>query len=366
MFLKELHIENYKNLPSLRVDFTHKFNFFTGLNGAGKTNLLDSIHYLSFGRSYFHRTDSFNIRHNEEYFLIKGFFNKSSKYFQLYCAYKKNHRKVIKKNDIEYDRLADHIGEFPVVMITPYDIDLISGGSEERRKFLDVIMSQLDSLFLDNLIRYHRILKQRNARLQSMYEQRINEISLISLYDVQLAELGTKIYEARTAFMDTFNLLFKKYYLLISDDREVVNLKYESQLNNQTLEKMLKDDFRRDLAAQHTCSGIHKDDIEFIIDGHPLKKFGSQGQQKSFLLALKFAQFDVIRAKKGLSPLLLLDDIFDRLDEDRIQRLMSIISGDEFGQVFVTDTSESRVRRIFNEIGSEISIFPVSDGQIKN
>jgi DNA replication and repair protein RecF len=364
LFLRELHIENFKNLLNVRFKVDRRFIFLTGLNGAGKTNILDSIHYMSFGKSYFHKTESNNVNHECEYFNIKGALEKKGEINQVFCAYLRNQKKVIRKNDVEYDRLADLIGEFPVVIITPYDIDMINDGSEERRKFLDVILSQINAAYLEDLITYHRVLKQRNARLELMYEQGLSDEGLIGIYDRQLAELGEKLYEGRKEFLIEFTVVFKNYYSILSDDQETPALDYVSQLNENRLADLLDRGFRKDLATGRTNSGIHKDDINFSISGHPLKKFGSQGQQKSFLLALKFAQYEVIKKHKGFRPILLLDDIFDRLDEKRIFRLMSIITGDGFGQAFVTDTSSNRIRQIFSENLEEIQIIDIAEGKV--
>jgi DNA replication and repair protein RecF len=364
LFLRELHIENLKNLLKLDLKFDHRFVFLTGLNGAGKTNILDSIHYMSFGKSYFNKTESHNINHDCEYFNIKGVFERNGEIERIFCAYLRNQKKVIKRNDIEYQRLADLVGEFPVVIITPYDIDMINNGSEERRKFLDIILSQVNNGYLEDLIGYHRVLKQRNSRLELMNEQGLYDEGLISVYNQQLAEYGEKLYISRKLFLVEFVEIFNKYYKLISNEAELPLIEYESQLNEDRLAELLVRGFRKDIATSRTNAGIHKDDLIFIISGYPLKKFGSQGQQKSFLLSLKFAQYEMIKKYKGFYPILLLDDIFDRLDEKRIVQLMKIITCDDFGQVFVTDTSSSRIQHIFSERQEEIQIIKVSAGKI--
>jgi DNA replication and repair protein RecF len=362
--LKELHIQNFKNIKSVHLDFDSKYVFFIGDNGMGKTNLLDAIHYLSLGRSYFNVIENQNVNHDETFFNLKGVFSKETKPDTIFIAYVRNHRKNIKKNGTVYEKFSAHLGQYPVVIVTPYDIDLIIGGNEERRRFIDIISAQVDRNYFEHLSKYNHSLKQRNAQLKMMNERNQAEHSLIAVYDELLDYHGHEIYNYRKEFFVYFHEHFNKFYKAVSGDMEKVEIVYKSQLSNGQLLKQLKDGFRKDLMLQRTNFGIHKDEIDFLINDYPLKKFGSQGQQKSFLMALKLSQFQVILDKKNIPPILLLDDIFDRLDENRVSNLLDIIAKGPFGQVFITDTSEGSIRDIFGRISITGQLFRIENGQL--
>ena len=357
MYLKKLTLTNFKNYSQSDFLFSEKINCFVGNNGAGKTNLLDAIHYLSFCKSYFNPADNQNIRHHEDFFAIHGScIRNDGKTDQLQCIQKRNHRKKFLVNKKEYDRLADHIGEYPLVMISPYDRDLINDGSELRRKYIDSVISQFDRLYLDDLIAYHKALFQRNALLKTFHERNSFDRTSLESWDEQLIVHGSSIYTKRKAFLDQFISIFSHYYGFITCSDENVGIAYQSQLEENDFRNLLKESLERDRAAQYTTAGIHKDDLDFRIGGYPVKKFGSQGQQKSFVVAIKLAQFDYTRNIKGYKPLLLLDDIFDKLDDLRVHQLIRLVSENNFGQVFITDTSEERMRKIFDNISIEHKI----------
>jgi DNA replication and repair protein RecF len=360
MYLRKLSVTNFKSYIQDEFVFSDKINCFVGNNGVGKTNLLDAIHYLSFCKSYFNPLDSQNIRHNEDFFVVNGtcITNENSA-DQFQVIQKRNHRKKMVVNKKEYDRLADHIGRFPLVMISPYDRDLINDGSEQRRKYIDSVISQFDRLYLDDLISYQKVLNQRNILLKTFAEKNFFDVSQLEIWDEQLITSGRKIYEKRKVFLEKFVPVFRHYFSFISGAEENVDIKYVSQLAENDFSQILKDALQRDKAAQFTTCGIHKDDLELLISGYPVKKFGSQGQQKSFVIAIKLAQFDYTSSIKGYKPVILLDDVFDKLDDMRVEQLINLVSENNFGQVFITDTSEDRIRRIFDKIPIDHKIFTI-------
>src|ERR1700733_4834177 len=356
MYLQQLSVINFKNYAEARLELSPGVNAFTGNNGAGKTNLLDAIHYLSLCKSYFNPIDSQQIKQGADFFIITGNFNKNGNNEAVACS--------VKRNKKDYQRLADHIGLFPLVMVSPYDISIIIEGSEERRKFIDNVMSQTDNSYLDELISYNKVLINRNALLKQIADTGRYDPTLMEVYDVQLIASGNKLFEKRKAFMESFTEIFNKHYSYLSDDAEQVELSYESQLLTDDFASLLKRNIERDRILERTSAGIHKDDLLFTIHGMPMKKFGSQGQQKSFLISLKLAQYSFLYQQNGFKPILLLDDIFDKLDDLRITKLMQMISNHDFGQVFITDTNVSRVKNIFGEIGVDIKLFKVKGGEI--
>ncbi|NVO01449.1 MAG: DNA replication/repair protein RecF [Bacteroidetes bacterium] len=360
MYLRQLSVINFKNYAEKELDFCTKINCFVGNNGVGKTNLLDAIYYLSFCKSYFNSIDSQNISHGEDFFVIQGVYTSSNdeeKTDEIYCAQKRNHRKVFKINKKEYERLADHIGLFPLVMISPADSDLIYDGSEHRRKFLDSAISQFDKAYLDNLINYNKVVSQRNALLKKFYELKSFDKASLEIWDEQMIKYGQRIYDKRVHFLTEFLPLFRNYYKLISNSRENVDIIYDSQLNENPFETVLNKAIDKDRILQYSTAGPHKDDLSFKIDDFPAKKFGSQGQQKSFIIALKLAQFDYIKSLKGYKPILLFDDIFDKLDNLRVEQLMKLVSDNNYGQVFITDTQEERIKHVFDKIDTDCKIF---------
>jgi len=366
MWLKQLSVLNFKNYTESFLDFLPQVNAFAGPNGAGKTNLLDAIHYLALCKSYFNPIDSQHIKKGLDWFMVQGTFEKGDIPDVIACSLKRNQKKQFKKNKKDYTRLADHIGQFPIVMISPNDTSIIIEGSEERRKFIDNVISQTDNLYLDLLIQYNKILLQRNTLLKQVREKGILDLGLLDVFNLQLVEAGERIFERRTQFMTEFLPEFQRYYQYLSTEAEVVSLSYESPLKDSDMETLLRVNFEKDRVLERTSQGIHKDDLIFTIhDGMPLKKFGSQGQQKSFLIALKLAQYSYLRTKKNTKPLLLLDDIFDKLDEYRTRKLMKLVSDDEFGQIFLTDTDGERITRIFDEIAQPIRIFDIKGGAVE-
>jgi DNA replication and repair protein RecF len=364
MYLQQLSVINFKNYAEARLELSPGVNAFTGNNGAGKTNLLDAIHYLSLCKSYFNPIDTQQIKQGADFFIVNGTFIKGEQTDTVACSVKRNQKKQFKRNKKDYQRLADHIGLFPLVMVSPYDVSIIIEGSEERRRFVDNVISQTDNQYLDELIAYNKILINRNAVLKRMNESGRFDISLLEVFDEQLVALGVRIFEKRKAFMDVFTPIFNEHYRFISGEAEQVELIYESQLLNDSFSDLLLKYADRDRVLQRTSAGIHRDDLLFSIHGMPMKKFGSQGQQKSFLIALKLAQYTFLDKQKGFKPLLLLDDIFDKLDELRVTKLMQMVSDHNFGQVFITDTSEQRVAGVLNGIDINYKLFGVTGGEV--
>jgi DNA replication and repair protein RecF len=364
MYLQHLSVINFKNYAEAELTFSEGVNVFTGNNGAGKTNLLDAIHYLSLCKSYFNPIDSQQIKQGAEFFIITGNFNKNDQPEAVACSVKRNQKKQFKRNKKDYQRLADHIGLFPLVMVSPYDISIIIEGSEERRKFIDNVISQTDNAYLDELIIYNKVLLNRNAMLKLIADTGRYDPSLMEVLDEQLTVSGMRIFEKRKAFMESYTEIFNNHYRFISDNAEEVALIYESQLLQDDFAGLLKKSIEKDRVLERTTVGIHKDDLQFAIHGMPMKKFGSQGQQKSFLIALKLAQYSFLYKQNGFKPILLLDDIFDKLDDQRVTKLMQMISNHNFGQVFITDTNVNRVKNVFTEIGVDINLFKVKGGEI--
>jgi DNA replication and repair protein RecF len=364
MYLQQLSFLNFKNYAEAELMLSDGVNAFVGNNGAGKTNLLDAVHYLSLCKSYFNPIDSQQIKQGADFFMINGIFEKNGNKEVVACGLKRNQKKQFKRNKKDYQRLADHIGLLPLVMISPYDISIIIEGSEDRRKFIDNVISQTDNRYLDELIAYNKFLANRNAMLKIIADTGRYDPELLAVLDEQLTASGNRIFQKRREFMESFTPIFNQHYSFISNGAEQVELAYESQLLNDSLAGLLKKNIERDRALERTTSGIHKDDLLFNIHGMPMKKFGSQGQQKSFLIALKLAQYTFLTQKNGFKPLLLLDDIFDKLDEGRVTKLMQMVSNNDFGQVLLTDTSISRVRDIFEAISVDVKLFKVAEGNI--
>jgi len=365
MYLQHLILNNFKNYPEAKLDFSEKINCFVGNNAAGKTNILDAIYYLSFCKSYFNSVDTQNILHDADFFAVHGTYrNQEASNNRVSCIQKRGHKKSFKLNKKEYDRLSDHIGQYPLVMISPYDRDLINDGSEARRKYIDGVISQFDKIYLSDLIDYNKALLQRNTLLKYFAEQRAFDEASIEIWNDKLAILGTDIFEKRKKFLIAFNPLFEEYYQFLSGGKEHVEIIYESQLNINPLQELFTASIDKDRAIRYTSSGIHKDDLLFMIDGYPVKKFGSQGQQKSFVVAIKLAQFEYTRRVKKYKPILLLDDIFDKLDDNRVEQIINLVNEDNFGQVFITDTQHQRIERIFKEGDIDHKIFSVVNGKV--
>ena len=364
MYIEKISLLNFKNFKVAEVNPKSTINCFIGNNGTGKTNLLDAIYYLSFCKSYFNSIDYQNINHDESFFLVQAKYIIDDKPQHLICSVKRGEKKVFKLNDKEYQRLADHIGMIPLVIISPSDADYINEGSDVRRKFIDSVMAQFDKIYLDNLLNYNKALLQRNYLLKSFYENNYFDKSSLEIWDQKLIELGYKIFEKRLNFINSFMPTFQNYYNLLSGGNEKVTITYDSHLLNSDYEKLLNAALSNDRKALYTTVGIHKDDLLFTIDSVSLKKFGSQGQQKTFLIALKLSQFSITKEIKKNTPVLLLDDIFDKLDNIRVEHLMKMVHGDEFGQVFITDTDIERVTKVLNNAQIDARFFSVSDDTI--
>jgi DNA replication and repair protein RecF len=357
MFLKKISLFNYKNFSEASFEFDSKINCFVGKNGIGKTNVLDAIYHLAYGKSYFNPLAVQNIKHNEEFFVIDGEFEKAERNEQIVSSFKKGQKKILKRNGKPYEKFSDHIGFIPLVIISPADNDLIIEGSETRRKFIDSVISQLDSSYLQELIQYQKIISQRNALLKYFALNHVFETDTLSIYNEQLNDLGQNIFEKRKQFIDDFLPIFNKHHRAISGSEEKVQLVYESHLFEGTTLQLLEQNLTKDRALQYTSVGIHKDDLAFQIDGFPIKKFGSQGQQKSFLIALKLAQFEFVKKQSGEKPILLFDDIFDKLDETRVSKIVAMVNQEEFGQLFISDTHPERTESIVKTTHQSYKIF---------
>ncbi|MBL7925978.1 MAG: DNA replication and repair protein RecF [Bacteroidia bacterium] len=352
MYLAHLSLLHFKNYDHLQINLHSGVNVFTGPNGLGKTNLMDAIHYLCMCKSFL-STDSANIKRGAPAAMIQGNFLQDETAFEVLCTLRKDQKKVVKLNSEEYTKLADHVGRFPIVIIAPQDQMLIYEGSDVRRRFIDSLLSQTDRVYLEKLMLYNRILQQRNALLktgQTAYE-------LYEFYDKQLVDAGQHIYDKRKSFFLMFKPLFLQHFLSITQTVESADIQYQTQLDSNDMKTLLAQNFERDLRSAFTNAGIHKDDILFTINEFPVKRFASQGQQKSITIALKLAQFTYISSHN--KPLLILDDIYDKLDEHRLTHLMQLMQNNSFGQVFITDTHPNRVANIFNKYNTPIQSFAI-------
>ena len=357
MQLNHLTILNYRNIREASLDFSDKLNCFIGLNGQGKTNLLDAIYLLSFTKSAFSTIDSQNITHGEEMAMVQGTYGEET----ISCGIKRGVKKTFRRGAKDYKRLIDHIGLIPLVMVCPQDNQLVEEGSDERRRFMDVVIAQQDKRYLEHLTTYNALLKQRNALLRQLAETN-NDSGLLEVFEAQMLEPAQYIYEARTAFVEAFVPVFEELYAAISDGKEQVRLHYVSQLQTRNLEEAFRNTRQRDLILGWTSQGIHKDELEMLIsDGdetYPLKRVGSQGQQKTYLLAMKLAQAVYLG-----KPILLLDDIFDKLDSERVERIVRLVQSERFGQIFITDTDRQHLTSIVRPDDSA-KIFYVENGQV--
>jgi DNA replication and repair protein RecF len=357
MYLKKIALFNYKNFSEVNFEFDNKINCFVGKNGIGKTNVLDAIYHLAYGKSYFNPLAVQNIKHGEEFFVIDGEFEKQNRPEQIVCSLKKGSKKILKRNGKQYERFSEHLGFIPLVIISPADRDLIIEGSETRRKFIDSVISQSDAIYLHELIQYQKILNQRNALLKYFALNHVFENDTLAIYNEQLNGLGQTIFEKRKQFLLDFLPIFNKHHQAITGSEETVQLVYESQLFEKDLLALLQENINKDRALHYTSTGIHKDDLRFEIDEFPIKKFGSQGQQKSYLIALKLAQFEFIKEQSGENPILLFDDIFDKLDETRVSKIVQMVNNDEFGQLFISDTHPERTETIIKSTHRSYKLF---------
>lgn len=357
MYLKKISLFNYKNFSEANFEFDSKINCFVGKNGIGKTNVLDAIYHLSYGKSYFNPLAVQNIKHDEEFFVIDGEFEKDERNEQIVCSLKKGQKKILKRNGKQYEKFSDHIGFIPLVIISPADRDLIVEGSETRRKFIDSVISQLDASYLQQLIQYQKVIIQRNALLKYFALNHVFESTTLSIYNEQLHELGHSIFEKRKQFLEYFIPIFNKHHQAITGNAETVQVVYESQLHEKDLLALFEESLAKDRVLHYTTVGIHKDDLSFEIDHHPIKKFGSQGQQKSFLIALKLAQFEFVKKQSKQNPILLFDDIFDKLDETRVGKIIEMVNNDDFGQLFISDTHPERTETVIKSMHQSYKIF---------
>ncbi len=359
MFLKRISLLNYKNFSEIDFELDSKINCFVGKNGIGKTNILDAIYHLANGKSYFNPLALQNIKHGEDFFVVDGEFEKKGRTEQILCSLKKGQKKILKRNGKVYEKFSDHIGFVPLVIISPADSDLIIEGSETRRKFIDTVISQLDSSYLQQLIQYQKIISQRNALLKFFALNHVFENDTLSIYNEQLNTLGEFIFEKRKKFLIDFIPIFNNYHREITNSAETVQLVYQSNLFEKDTFTLLEENISKDRALHYTSVGVHKDDLSFEIDNYPIKKFGSQGQQKSFLIALKLAQFDFVKKQSGEKPILLFDDIFDKLDEFRVSKIIEMVNKEEFGQLFISDTHSERTENIVKTTLQSYKIFNI-------
>ena len=362
MILKRISILNYKNLEQVELSFSPKLNCFFGQNGMGKTNLLDAVYFLSFCKSAGNPIDSQNICHDADFFVIQGFYEAADGTpEEIYCGMKRRQKKQFKRNKKEYTRLSDHIGFLPLVMVSPADSELIAGGSDERRRFMDVVISQYDKEYLDALIRYNKALVQRNTLLKS--EQPVEE-ELFLVWEEMMAQAGEVVFRKREAFIREFIPIFQSFYSFISQDREKVGLSYDSHARDASLLEVLKESRARDQIMGYSLRGVHKDELNMLLGDFPIKREGSQGQNKTYLVALKLAQFDFLKRTGTTVPLLLLDDIFDKLDASRVEQIIKLVAGNSFGQIFITDTNCEHLDRILHKVGSDYKMFRVEQGTV--
>jgi DNA replication and repair protein RecF len=361
MQLKSLSVLNYKNIIEADLQFSSKINCFIGNNGMGKTNLLDAIYYLSFCKSHLNSIDSQNIQHEAEYFMIRGSYEINNTVEEVYCGMKRRQKKQFKRNKIDYERLSDHIGFLPLVLVSPDDAGLIGEGSEERRKFMDGVISQFNRNYLQQLIMYNNALKQRNALLKIDTEI---DLSVLEIWEEQMAIYGQYIYEQRKLFIEEFIPIFQKIYHQIAGSNEKISLTYTSQHNDRDIRKSMMTTRERDKLLGYSTQGIHKDELEMLLDDYPIKRVGSQGQNKTYLVALKFAQFDFLKRTHKINPLLLLDDIFDKLDSTRVKQIVELVASKKFGQIFISDTNREHLDLILKQLGQEVSIFNVINGNV--
>lgn len=361
MFLKKLSIVQYKNIAQADFYFSPKINCFLGNNGMGKTNVLDAVYYLSFCKSFCNTLDNQNISHDADFFMLQGFYDLEEKEEEIYCGMKRRSKKQFKRNKKEYERLSDHIGLLPLVMISPEDSTLILGGSEERRKFIDQVISQSDKRYLDALIHYNKALFQRNAMLKAD-KHHPSDMELMTILEEQMSSSAQYIYDRRCLFIEEFTPIFQEYYDYICNGNEKVSLTYESHLVNGSLADQLRTSREKDQIIGFTTKGIHKDDLEMQLGDYPLKRIGSQGQNKTYLIALKLSQFVFLKNSSETQPILLLDDIFDKIDALRVEQIIKLVSGDTFGQIFITDTNRQYLDEIIAKSNENFHLYLVENG----
>jgi DNA replication and repair protein RecF len=365
MYLQTLTIVNFKNIREAVIGFSPKLNTFIGNNGAGKTNLLDALYSLSFTKSFFSASDQMNIYHHEAFFMLQGRYSRDDGEENVVYGFQSGQKKQLKRNGKVYRKLSDHIGLLPLVMVSPSDSSLILGGSDERRKFIDGVISQYSPGYLDDLLRYNRVLLQRNNLLKLCPSGTRFDGDMLDIYNCEMIESGQRLHLQRRDFISELIPVFQHYYTCISGGNEEVGLRYHSDLDDLPFDQLLRQTLAHDRLLQFTTAGIHKDDLLFSLGGHLLKKLGSQGQQKTYLIALKLAQFEFIFKISGVKPILLLDDIFDKLDKTRVEQIVEMVAGEMFGQIFITDTNRDHLDSILQSVTNDYRIFMVSKGQIE-
>lgn len=360
MYLKKIALLNFKNIAREELSFCPGINALVGDNGAGKTNILDAVYYLSMCKSALQMTDGQSIRHGEEFFLLEGrYATDAGRRETIVCSFSRRSGKLLKRNGKEYDRLSDHVGLIPAVIVSPADSALISDAADERRRYLNAFISQLDRSYLQAVMRYNAVLAERN-RLLKMHPDE----TMLAIYDMQLCEHGRLIHARRRDFVERLQPVVERYYRMLAEDREQVELSYRSELNDRPFEEVLRDARQKDLVNEFTTAGIHRDDLVLKIGGYPLRKYGSQGQQKSFLIALKLAQYAIVAEERHERPILLLDDLFDKLDAGRVEQLIRLVSEATFGQIFISDCNPTRLKAILDRSGGDYALFTVTDGSV--
>ncbi|MBC7774396.1 MAG: DNA replication/repair protein RecF [Phycisphaerae bacterium] len=359
MHLSHLKLTHFKSYAAQTFDFSPRLNCLTGLNGVGKTNVLDAVHFLCLCKSHAGLNDRHLVQHGESFFRLEGQFEQETGAVKIVAKFQTGHRKEIERNGNAYERLLDYIGQFPVVMIAPDDVSLVQDGSEDRRRFLDSTLSQISPDYLQNLLIYNALLKQRNALLKHFAEQKRFDPILLESLDRQMPAPAKAIFDQRSKFAEAFQPLFLEYYAIISNSRESVGVRYESDLEKGNFADLMQQSLEKDRLLQRSTVGPHRDDLALFMDGQAVKKFASQGQLKSFLLALRLAQYEVLRREKNVSPILLLDDIFDKLDTQRVRQLVELLISRDFGQIFITDTQRERIETVIASFLGEYKIFEV-------
>jgi DNA replication and repair protein RecF len=362
MHLKSLSLVNFKNYDQVDIPFCEKINCFVGENGVGKTNILDAVHYLALCKSNLNPVDSQNIRYEQDFCVVQGVFERKGKEENIFCGIRKQKKKQFKRNKKDYKKLSEHIGLIPLVMISPADSLLINGGSEERRQFMNGVIAQYSRVYLDNLIQYNRALNQRNRLLKDFAFSHTFDREMLEVWDEQLVRYGEPIYEERRRFVDDLLPVFNDFHTHVSGMREKVKLTYESQLNDAVFREGIQSTREKDRIIQYSTFGIHKDDLGMTLGEYSMKKSGSQGQQKTFLVALKLAEFEFIRKLTQIPPILLLDDIFDKFDARRVKQIISLVAENQFGQIFITDTNEKRLLGILEEIPADHRVYNINQG----
>lgn len=361
MTLSSISILNFKNIVESSMSFSSNLNCFIGDNGMGKTNILDAIYYLSFCKSCNIQGDMAILRHGADFMLVQGKYERRQEQEDVVIGFKPGKKKNVKRNGKEYKKLSEHIGLLPLVMVSPMDWELVRGTGEERRKFMDQIISQSNREYMDCLIRYGKGIENRNAMIRQGFRDPI----LFETVETSICKAAAYIHSVRCSWIEEFSPIFMNYYRSISNSAETVSLKYRSHLNDMTMEELLSHNREKDMVMGYTTGGLHRDDIELMLDSHPMRKIGSQGQCKTYTVAMRLAQYDFLKKTNGITPLLLLDDIFDKLDAKRVESIIRVVSDDTFGQIFITDTNRTHLDNIIRSIGKDYKMFKVENGDCR-